>query len=375
MPHDALYLHFPYCVTKCFYCDFNSHVDSTANHETYLTCLLVEARHRATQLRPTTIFFGGGTPSLASPATLSSFLAELAQTIDLSQMEEFTVELNPESVTSELLQTLRQHRVTRLSIGVQALDPQTLAFFGRAHDVESARNAFRTVRASGFDNVNIDLIMGAPPQPIPTWQQGVREILEWSPEHVSLYDLIYEPGTTLSSMKTRGKLSPRPSDEQARLFIWNQRTLRRAGYRPYEVSAFARDGKQCLHNLVYWRNEPYIGLGAGAASYQRGYRSKNIEDPRAYITSIQRTGLASHTSECLDRRARIAETLMMRFRLREAIRLSELATSSECSYLLPTLQNLRDQGLLIHEHGTIQLTARGRRLTDSIVAAVLQAST
>lgn len=378
MTNPGLYLHFPYCQAKCFYCDFNSHVETRPNVRRYLTALLLEAEHVGVR-RPHTVFFGGGTPSLIPPDDLSWFLENLQRTTGYrDSSSEFTIEANPESISTEFLDACIHQGVDRISLGVQALDSATLEFFARIHTVKRATQAMELLAASSLRSWNVDLIMGAPCQPEHVWKRGVGDVLSFRPPHLSLYDLIYEPGTTLSSLRSRGKIEPRSSDDQARLYLWNQRTLRRFAYEPYEVSAFAQADHRCRHNLIYWTNGPYVGLGAGAASFGGGWRTKNVDDPRLYLDRVEKLGRGTCFAERLAPRTRLIETLMMRLRLREPILLAQVATHADVvdlSWLEPTLARLRQQSLIVPQEDVLLLTARGRRLADHVIEQLCHADT
>ncbi|MBL8899689.1 MAG: radical SAM family heme chaperone HemW [Planctomycetes bacterium] len=378
-PHrEGLYLHFPYCVVKCRYCDFNSHVEARPDTRRYLDAMLREAETRAVH-SPRTVFFGGGTPSLVPQEELRRFLRELdARTGYRASAEEFTVEANPESLTAEFLEVALEGGVNRVSLGVQALDEPTLRFFGRAHDAARALAALDLVRRAGVPALNIDLIQGAPVQTRADWEAGLERILEVHPEHLSAYDLLYEPGTALGTLHEKGKLQATDDRDRAGSFLWNQRRLRAAGYRPYEVSAFAQPGFECRHNLIYWRNEPYVGLGAGAASYRGGFRSINAKEPRRYVAEMEATGRATVSSERLRPGRRAAETLMMALRLPEPLELAWLERNAGAPLegeLARAWDTLVTQRLALPPRaGKIELTRRGRRFLDLVVSRLLEAS-
>lgn len=377
-PHrEGLYLHFPYCVVKCRYCDFNSHVEARPDIERYLAAMLREAEMR--QVRgPRTVFFGGGTPSLVPAPELARFLAALDERTGFRRSAgEVTLEANPESLTGEFLDAALAGGMTRLSLGVQALDEPTLRFFGRAHDADRALAAIGLARAARVPSLNVDLIQGAPVQSRSTWEAGLLRILEEEPQHLSAYDLLYEPGTALGTLHEKGRLEPTDDRDRAASFLWNQRRLREAGYRPYEVSAFARPGHECRHNLIYWRNEPYVGLGAGAASFRDGFRSMNAKEPRRYVAEIEATGRATVSSERLRPSRRAAETLMMALRLPEPVELAWLEQRTGHGLrgaLADAWERLVAERLALRpEGGRIALSRRGRRFLDLVVGRLLEA--
>jgi putative oxygen-independent coproporphyrinogen III oxidase len=375
---EGLYLHFPYCVVKCTYCDFNSHVDAEADTRRYLDAMVREAEMRGVQ-RPTTIFFGGGTPSLIPPAELRHFCDRLDALIGYrTSVREFTFEANPESLSPAFLEAALASGMTRLSLGVQALDETTLKFFGRAHNAGQALAAIRMAKTAGVPALNVDLIQGAPGQTREAWESGLERILEEAPEHLSAYDLLYEPGTALGVLHDKGRIEATDDRERASIYLANQRRLRRRGYRQYEVSAFAQPGHECLHNLIYWQNDSYTGLGAGAASYRRGFRSLNAKDPRRYLREIEDSGRAIISSERLRPQRRAAETLMMALRLPQPIELSWLERKAGHGWeggLAAAWQKLVLQRLALGPRGgRIELTRRGRRFLDTVVHELLIAT-
>ncbi len=301
-PSFGLYLHVPFCSARCIYCDFNTYIDLHHLTERYVRALVREIRlvgemldHRAAH----TIFFGGGTPSLLKPAHVAAILDACAAAFALSSDVEITLEANPESTTRELLRALRHAGVNRLSLGVQSFDDGLLRFLGRLHTAHRAQEAVEWARAAGFDNINLDLMYGLPGQSEEMWRRSLDEALRLAPEHLSLYALTVEPGTPLHRHVTGGHVELPADETAAAQYEWARERLEAAGYAHYEISNWARHQGEALtpslasrHNLLYWRNQEYAGLGAGAHSYVNSMRYANLKRPEHYIAAVERGEIA-----------------------------------------------------------------------------------
>jgi oxygen-independent coproporphyrinogen-3 oxidase len=233
------------------------------------------------------VFFGGGTPSLTALEDMRAFTARIRERYDVAPDAEWSLEANPGELTREHLEGLRATGINRLSIGVQSLHDDELAQLERGHSAARAIEAVRAAREAGFDNVNLDLIFGLIGQPLARWQETLERALELTPEHLSCYALTVEPGTALYYQVAKGQLAEPDPDVVADQYEWTRKRLGRAGYRQYELSNWARPGLECRHNLVYWRAEPYLGLGAGAHSFFAGRRFANLDAPNRYIEAIR----------------------------------------------------------------------------------------
>ena len=285
----GLYLHVPFCTAKCGYCDFNSY----ANHEhmipSYAQTLLKEAAlwKPIVAARPVeTVFFGGGTPSLNPVEEMRTILDGLRSTFDVAPNAEISLEANPGSLGVDYLRGLRDVGFNRLSIGVQSLDDEELVALDRIHTAKQARDAYAAARQAGFDNLNLDFIYGLPEQPLSAWQRTLEEALAMAPEHLSLYALTVEEGTPLARDIARGRVVAPDPDAQAEQYEWTEERLAGAGYEHYEISNWAHPGRACVHNLIYWRNREYLGLGAGAHSYLDGVRFSTVLLPNRYTELV-----------------------------------------------------------------------------------------
>ena len=328
----GLYLHIPWCVTRCIYCDFNTYIDGEdALKARYHAALLQEIREAGVALaRPAlnTIFIGGGTPTTLPPSQLIELVDAINSAFDLQAKAEITAEANPGTLSLADLRVLRQGGINRLSLGVQSFDDGELRFLSRLHDADTARNAVQLARTAGFENVSLDLIFNLPEQTLAQWQFNVQEAIKLDPDHFSLYSLIVEPGTPLYRQVTEG-LTPTPDDDvAAEMYAYAIDALGEAGYAHYEISNWARDDGEdwqtprlaAAHNLIYWRNQPYLGIGAGAFGTINRERWMNVKRPQTYIDRIERgTDLGSardeQTYEQLDRDTVMAEHMLLGLRL------------------------------------------------------------
>ncbi len=291
----ALYLHIPFCRHRCSYCDFNTYTTVGELQAPYVAALIEEIRHvgAAAPSRPAvpTVFFGGGTPSLLAPEEVAAILGAAREAFDLSPEAEITLEANPETVDVDRLAGFRAAGVNRISYGVQSADAGELALLGREHDFATAVAAVEAAREAGFDNLNLDLIYGLPGQTVDDWQRTLDTVLASAATmpvitHISLYCLTIEPGTPMQRWLHNGTIMAPDPDTAADQYEAACRAMAGAGFDHYEISNWARPGRECRHNLVYWRNEPYLGLGAGAHGLAGGYRYQVVRLPRAYIKRI-----------------------------------------------------------------------------------------
>ena len=337
----GLYLHIPWCARRCIYCDFNTYLDKDERlKERYHAALLKEISVTGTALgRPSldTIFIGGGTPTTLAPAQLVELVEAVKAAFDLQSAAEVTVEANPGTVSTAYLRKIRQGGINRLSLGIQSLHDDELRFLSRLHDAATARRAVEQARQAGFDNLNLDLMFNLPGQNPTQWHHNLTEAIKLAPEHFSLYALIVEPGTPLHRQVNQGQV-PEPDDEvAAEMYAAAIDLLGAAGYAHYEISNWARDGGEppwespqlaAAHNLIYWRNQPYLGLGAGAFGTLHGQRWMNVKRPQRYIERIkggQGLGLARarESLERIDRTTAMQEHMLLGLRLvREGVSLA-----------------------------------------------------
>ncbi len=287
----SLYIHVPFCRRRCSYCDFNTYAGQEHLQAAYVAALVREigllAVAAGEALPVHTVYFGGGTPSLLSPRQIAQVLEAVARHFALTADAEISLEANPGTLAPAYLKALRQAGVNRLSLGVQSAHPADLHLLERDHDFLTVIRTVAWARQAGFDNLNLDLMLGLPQQPLERWQRTVELALDLAPEHFSLYALTLEHGTPLAHWVDRGLVPAPDPDLAAEMYLWADERLRQAGFRQYEISNWARPGMVCRHNLQYWRNQPYLGLGAGAHGYAGGFRTVNALTPGAYIRRLE----------------------------------------------------------------------------------------
>lgn len=372
----ALYLHFPYCRSRCTYCDFNAYADAGEQARAdYIEALCrdIESTGRERRYCVRTVFCGGGTPSLHTAPELARVLAACHEAFDF-RPEEVTLEANPGTVSLEQLQGLRQVGFNRLSLGVQSFRGELLRRLNRIHSAEEVEQAVRWARQAGFDNVSLDLIYGLPEQRHADWQETVERALELKPEHLSTYQLTVEKGTHLEAQLRQGELSLPHEDRTWRMERWFHRRLRQAGYRQYEVSNWCRPGLEARHNLVYWRDQPYLGLGCGATGFINGWRIRRLLHPHAYQQALRRGASPVFHAERRDPEGALRDCLMMGLRTREGVGLGRLFRrfpELKQEALESFLQGLpRDWFVLSPKR--LRLTARGRDFVSSVCEEMLE---
>lgn len=317
-PKTGFYIHIPFCRARCGYCDFVAFAGEEDRVGAYVEQLCREIRLQAGlkwgRRMLDTVFFGGGTPSLLEPAEVLRILEALRDGFHLPAEAEVTLEANPESVTTEKAAGWRSAGINRLSLGLQSFDDEQLKTLGRLHTGEGFRRAYDTARQSGFENINIDLIYGLIPQSVESWQETLRAAAGLRPEHLSLYALAIEKNTPFHA---RGLQVD--DERQAEMYEWARACLREQGYEQYEISNFARAGRACEHNLIYWRQQDYIGAGVGAVGCVGAVRWQNEKTLKAYEEAISHERLPWSSEESLDGSTRRFERLMLGLRLREGL--------------------------------------------------------
>ncbi|MCR4407271.1 MAG: radical SAM family heme chaperone HemW [Anaerolineae bacterium] len=374
----ALYVHIPFCAQKCAYCDFNSYAGLEHLFAPYIQALTGEMRvyvARWGSLRVCTIYIGGGTPTVLPLSLLTGVLAACHASFEVINGAETTVEANPGTVDESYLAGLLAAGVNRLSLGVQSLDDSELRLLGRLHDADQAREAYHQARAVGFCNVNLDLIFGLPGQTMARWQATVRQALDLGPEHLSLYALTIEEHTPLAGYIAHGELPAPDDDLAAEMYEWAEVELAKAGYVHYEISNWAQPGFECQHNLVYWHNQPYLGLGAGAHSWLAGCRWANVRIPQIYIEAIVGGKQPVAESEEIDRALEMAETVILglrlveegvnfgAFRARFGVEFTDIYGSK--------IEELANLGLLEVTRDRVRLTRWGRLLGNQVFQCFL----
>ena len=381
LPEDALalYIHWPFCVSKCPYCDFNSHVRESVDQPAWREALLKDLAHEAGVLagrRLTSIFFGGGTPSLMPPATVAALIEAAAGHWSVADDIEITLEANPSSVEAARFGDLARAGVNRVSLGLQALDDEALGYLGRAHDVAEGLAALDTAQKA-FRRVSFDLIYARPGQSPEAWHSELDRALAFGTEHLSLYQLTIEPGTQFAARLARGDLATLDPDLAADLFEQTRARTAAAGLPAYEISNHARPGAQSRHNLTYWRYGTYAGIGPGAHGRRGGLATTRRKKPENWLSRIEANGHGIEQEDALSAEARAQEALLMGLRLGEGVDLARIAALTglpeEALIDRATTQHLAAQGLLVRSGNRLRITEAGMLLLDAILSAIVAA--
>jgi putative oxygen-independent coproporphyrinogen III oxidase len=373
----ALYIHWPFCVSKCPYCDFNSHVRDSIDQDAWLAVLLADMAHEAalTRGRPlTSIFFGGGTPSLMPPATVAALIKAAEQYWGFAGNIEITLEANPSSVEAARFADLAAAGVNRVSLGLQSLDDDALAFLGRAHSVAESLDAL-AIAHTHFNRVNIDLIYARPDQTAKQWQAELSRAIGFGTDHMSLYQLTIEPGTRFETMVRTGQFVPADNDEAATLYELTQELTGAAGLPAYEISNHARPGSESRHNLSYWRYDDYIGIGPGAHGRRLNIATQRHKKPENFTSGVERNEHGIVSEEKLDAETRAMEALLMGLRLAEGIDLNHIASRSSvgAENLVDSkaVANIEKLGLIRREGKHLAVTPQGMPLLDAILPQIV----
>lgn len=364
----STYIHIPFCRAKCAYCDFNSYAGLDALFADYTTAVMREIA-QAAPAGVQTIYLGGGTPTVLPLSLLARILEAARATLASPVDAEVSIEANPGTVDVHSLVELRALGVTRLSLGVQSFDDQELGLLGRIHTGTEAVRAMHAARRAGFENVSLDLIYGLPDQPLDSWQASLTQALDLQPEHLSLYALTVEEGTPLASAVARADLPIPDPDLAADMYELAEHMLSEAGYVHYEISNWARTpALQCQHNLTYWRNEPYVGIGAGAHSWVNGKRRANVSAPAEYTARMLGDERPVAIEETISPALEMGETMMMGLRLlEEGVTLDRFHDRFGFDLrwqFARELAELTEWGLLVMGEGQVRLSRRGRLLAN-----------
>ena len=382
-PNIEIYIHIPFCEKKCNYCDFLSFKSDAGTQGKYMAQLQQELAVMSSESAAYTVsscFVGGGTPSVLPPDMISRLLDTLRTYYDVADDAEITIESNPGSLMRHKLSEYREAGVNRLSIGLQSADNAELKLLGRIHTFEEFLKTYQTARMEGFDNINVDLIDCIPMQSMNTWRKTLRNVVMLKPEHISVYNLIIEPGTIFYEMNKEGVLMMPSEDEQAKIDEYTRTYMKKMGYERYEFSNWAKSGRECRHNLGYWQGVPYIGFGLGASSYFNGCRWKNTDDIREYMQldlknkGIETLGESRREYKELSRTERMEEFMILGLRCTKGVsesvfygrfgrELSEVYGGQLSKYV--------GMGLIEHSDGMYRLTKGGLDVINVILSEFL----
>lgn len=372
----SIYLHVPFCVARCGYCDFNTYTAAElgsapgSGQDAYLRAVVAELDlARRTLIDPPavqTVFFGGGTPTILSAATLTGVLSAITDRFDLAPNAEVTTEANPESLDRRYLDALVEGGFNRLSLGMQSARPGVLAVLERRHTPGRVAEVVDWARGAGFESISLDLIYANPGESAQDWRASLDAALALAPEHLSAYSLIVEPGTRLAARIARGELNRPDPDTQADYYLMAEELLSGAGYANYEISNWALPGKECRHNLAYWHGDDWWGIGPGAHSHLGGVRWWNLRHPGNYSSRLSNGRSPAEAREVLTAEERHLEVVMLQLRLSEGIALQQL-TATEIARAEPYLA----AGLVEITQARMRLTKPGRLLADGVIRDLL----
>ena len=359
-----LYVHIPFCPKVCPYCSFYKEASNRNKTQRFLDALLAELERKSTlhPLQPRTIFFGGGTPSALSTAQLDYLLSAMRRRLDLSALTEWTLEMNPATVSLEKARLLRDLGVNRISMGVQSWDPALLKVLGRVHHAAQARRSYEILREAGFDNVNLDLIFAVPTQTRDQWRESLEQTIALAPEHISAYCLTYEEDTAFHQRFQTGEFV-QDKDWDADLFETTIDLLGAAGYEQYEISNYAHPERECLHNLAYWQGSDYLGLGPSAFSTCGSHRWQNIADTGEYSERILNSGSAAQFMEDVNDTIHRAEMIAFGLRTSHGVPLNLLGPwqTKVDEYLA--------EGFFVSDGQRVRLTRKGKLVADTLAEA------
>ncbi len=381
MSELALYIHWPFCKSKCPYCDFNSHVREGVDEARWKNALLAELDHWAGETegaRVSTVFFGGGTPSLMNPSTAAALIERISSRWGFAPEAEITLEANPTSVEAARFRELRAAGVNRVSLGVQALNDRDLKFLGRGHDTQEARKAVDLARDI-FPRFSFDLIYARPGQETQSWRAELSEALALAGDHLSLYQLTIEPGTAFAPAHARGDFILPDDEEAGSLYEVTQEVLGTAGLPAYEISNHARPGQECRHNLAYWRSQDYAGIGPGAHGRLNAgpgrYAARQYRAPETWLEAVEKKGHGTEALERLSVTMRRDELLMMGLRLAEGVSqnrfLGITGRSFEDDFGRGRLAPLIEGGFLELDAQALRATEAGRQRLNAVLGSLL----
>jgi len=373
----ALYIHWPFCLAKCPYCDFNSHVRDRIPQTRFRDALRHELAWEAERLgrrRLTSIFFGGGTPSLMEPDTVAALISDAVRLFNAAEDLEITLEANPTSVEAERFAAFRAAGVNRASIGVQSLHPEALRMLGRQHSASQAIAALEIARAT-FPRMSFDLIYARPGQTLPAWRDELRQALALAADHLSLYQLTIEPGTQFATLHQRGDIVLPAADEAAALYVATAEEAARYGLQAYEVSNYARPGSESRHNLTYWRYGDYAGIGPGAHGRLDAVATRRHRAPEVWAERVERDGHAIVEQTPLESTDRAREMLLMGLRLTEGIDATRFAARTGVALTdaldASVLERAIAEDYLVWRDNRLVATAEGRLRLDALLGALV----
>ncbi|EOU1911324.1 radical SAM family heme chaperone HemW [Clostridium perfringens] len=376
MDKISLYIHIPFCAQKCLYCDFPSFARKDHLRKAYIEALnkeIINLREKHNNLEINTIFIGGGTPSVLESNELECLLKEIAK-LNMAKDIEYSMECNPGNLTEEKLEVMKKYGVNRISMGLQAKQDNLLKGLGRIHNYKTFKENFLLAKKVGFNNINVDLMFGLPNQRLNEWEETLREIISLDPAHISAYSLIIEEGTAFYNLYENDKLKLPTEEEERKMYHLAKKILEENGFNQYEISNYAKEGKECRHNLAYWNMDNWIGVGSAAASYINGKRIKNISSVEEYINSINENGEAVEEIINNSKNDNMEEFMFMGLRKINGIDENEFKKRFSMNIndvYGEILNKYIDEWLLIRDSGRIFLSEKGIEISNIIMADFL----
>lgn len=376
MDKISLYIHIPFCAQKCLYCDFPSFARKDHLRKAYIEALnkeIINLREKHNNLEINTIFIGGGTPSVLEADELECLLKEVAK-LNMAKYIEYSMECNPGNLTEEKLEVMKKYGVNRISMGLQAKQDNLLKGLGRIHNYKTFKENFLLAKKVGFNNINVDLMFGLPNQRLNEWEETLREIISLEPAHISAYSLIIEEGTAFYNLYENDKLKLPTEEEERKMYHLAKKILEENGFNQYEISNYAKERKECRHNLAYWNMDNWIGVGSASASYINGKRIKNISSVEEYINSINEKGEAVEEIINNSKNDNMEEFMFMGLRKINGIDENEFKKRFSMNIndvYGEILNKYIDEGLLIRESGRIFLSEKGIEISNVIMADFL----
>ncbi|MGI5828244.1 MAG: radical SAM family heme chaperone HemW [Patescibacteria group bacterium] len=372
-----LYLHFPFCRSKCHYCGFFSQVDKGQEIPAYVNALrqeIINSSRLADRYRVCTIYFGGGTPSLLSSETIKEIIKSICKYFIVEKEAEITLEANPESLTERKLAGYFKAGINRLSLGLQAWQDELLTYLGRGSMQKDFIDAFKSARAIGFRNINVDLIFAIPNQTLNQWQTTLKKVTALEPEHISCYSLELDNSSVIGKLHSQGKFKTTDEVLDREMYVLAKEMLKDSGYHHYEISNFSKAGYECKHNLSFWQYQPYLGLGAGAHSFFKDKRFSNICNVHQYIEESLSGKLAFNSGKLINNRQQISEAIMLGLRLISGLDIKQFKQRFGKNIFTLYGQNLRlliQAELIKYDGNVLKLTNKGIDLSNQVAMTLI----
>ncbi|MCT4507567.1 MAG: radical SAM family heme chaperone HemW [Tepidibacter sp.] len=374
----GLYVHVPFCLKKCNYCDFNSFKLNHEDKESYIESIITEIKLYSKKFDKdyfSTVFIGGGTPSILESEELRLLIDSIHSNFNITESAEISIEANPGTLTKEKLNTLYSLGVNRLSMGLQSSNQKHLKFLGRIHSYEEFKENFEIARKVGFENINVDLMFSLPNQTFDEWKQTLEDVVDLKPDHISAYSLIIEEGTVFGSLYDEGRLELLDEELDLKMYYYTRDYLKENGYNQYEISNYAKDKKKCRHNILYWKCGQYLGLGPGSHSYLNEERFSNYKDIKTYCEKLRNFKLPIANVEKLDKQDMIEEKIFMGLRMNEGINLEKFNQEFEVDFMKiykNEVESLKSKGLIKIINSRLSLTNKGIDISNKVFIEFLK---